>query len=158
MYQDRRKKRRLTVRLTNGPYHQKRKHRPLLLVLLSVYEIVSKNAVFTCRKGATPSKADAKVLLSTETAKQREGKIILLTYFQCSKGKNNNKIKNTPYYNISSKIFVLAEGLQSFPSADGNEFLRFVIVETSVAYHLDIDKDVWFHQLSHQDRVLAYHQ
>ena len=43
-----------------------------------------------------------------------------------------------------------------FP-ADGNELLRLIVVETAVAAHLDVDKDIGVRQLGHQQGVLTNH-
>ena len=40
---------------------------------------------------------------------------------------------------------------------DGNELLRLVVVETAVAAHLDVDKDIGVRQLGHQQGVLTNH-
>ena len=53
---------------------------------------------------------------------------------------------------------ILTESLLRLLSANGDELFRFVVVKASITAHLDVYEDIGFHQLGHEDGVLADHQ
>lgn len=54
-------------------------------------------------------------------------------------------------------LLEFGEGGGGLLTADGDDLLRFVVVEASVAAHLDVNEHVGIHQLGHEDGVLANH-
>ena len=49
------------------------------------------------------------------------------------------------------------EGFAGFVATDGDEALRFVVVEAAISAHLDVYEDVGLRQLGHEEGVLANH-
>ena len=54
-------------------------------------------------------------------------------------------------------LLLCGESFAGFVATDGDEALRFVVVEAAVAAHLDVDEKVGLRELGHEERVLTDH-